>query len=163
MKFKTLRTSITGQKLALIEAELRTCKEAQLALSKELGFATWYADRFAAAGGIEAVLFKDGADIPKHWISRDSAYYPDKRYKEGKRIQALFDNLPTVSRHELNSCIGYDSVWNQLGFSYGNPTYFGFFLDEKWAVVVPDDCDEILTSEWKGLFGKKELRRPIQN
>lgn len=79
---------------------------------------------------------------------------PRLNIKQGKAIQADFDQALTISKAELNACIGWKEGFSEhIGFCKNNNEYFCFFFDEDWTdVPIPSDCTEITTSKYKELF-----------
>ena len=81
-------------------------------------------------------------------------YMPRLNIKQGKAIQADFDQAVTISKSELNACIGWNEGFSKhIGFCKANDEYFGFTIEEDWTdIVIPSDCTEITTSKYKELF-----------
>ena len=79
--------------------------------------------------------------------------------KEGKAVQADFDQATVITKGELNACIGWgEDFINCIGLDWNNDKYFCFKIEEDWTdVPIPSDCTEITTSKYRELF-KKESR-----
>jgi len=155
MKFKTLRTSETGKKFANVDAKMKECFEAAKALIDELGAKQWRGAYWVAAGGISSLFFPKGFEIPSYYKKQDDGYSPKRSLKKGKEIHAKIKALPTVSIKELNACIGFDEkMFKTIGFNTANPAYYLFSVEEEWNCTIPDDCEEITTTEYNKLTKK---------
>ena len=79
---------------------------------------------------------------------------PRLNTKQGKAIQADFDQAVTISKAELNACIGWKEGFSEhIGFCKNNNEYFGFTIEkDRTDIVIPNDCIEITTSKYKELF-----------
>lgn len=156
MYFITPKDSKTGKKFQKIADKLDVCFENQKALAEKYGFTSWRGERWVVAGGISSVIFPQGTTTDtKVWKEvRDGEYMPRLNIKQGKTIQADFDQAVTISKAELNACIGWDEGFSKhIGFCKANDEYFGFTIEEDWTdIVIPSDCTEITTSEYKKLF-----------
>ena len=87
---------------------------------------------------------------------RNGEYMPKLNIKQGKAIQADFNKAVTVSKSELNSCIGWDEGFSEsIGFNSSNDKYFGFIIDDDWTdIIIPADCTEITATKYRELFKK---------
>ena len=159
MYFITPKDSKTGKKFQQIADKLDVCFENQKALAKKYAFTSWRGDRWVVAGGISSVIFPKGATIDtKVWkqIKGKDEYMPRLNIKQGKAIQADFDQAITVTKAELNACIGWDEGFSQsIGFNSSNDKYFGFIIDDDWTdIIIPNDCTEITATKYRELFKK---------
>jgi len=156
MKFITRRTSETGQKFVAIEERGKEAHRAICKLSDQIGFTEWRTGFWCAFGGISAVLFpKDFVVDEKTWKNVNNSkdeWMPRLSTKEGKRIMALFDDLPKVMNSELNDCIDFFTHFRSIGFSGNNDEFIGFSVKEEWKVQIPEDCEEVTVSKYKELF-----------
>lgn len=161
MYFITKKESETGKKFQKIAEKLEVCFENQKALAEKYGFTSWRGEYWVAAGGISSVIFPKGTTVDtKVWKEvRNGEYMPRLNIKQGKSIQADFDQAVTINKKELNACIGWKEGFSEhIGFSKANNEYFGFIIEEDWTdVPIPADCTEITTSKYRELF-KKESR-----
>jgi len=153
MKFKTLKTSETGIKFQKVVEKKELAFEEAKKLSDEIGFEQWRPDRWVAFGGVEFVYFKDKVNPDqKIWKDTGHGLQPKGNTKAGKEIQEKFKNLTVVDKDDLNQCIGFNGApFKCIGFSYQNPDYFLFSIDESWKCQIPDDCQEITVSEYREL------------
>ena len=159
MYFITEKNSETGKKFQKIADKLDVCFENQKALAKKYAFTSWRGDRWVVAGGISSVIFPKGATIDtKVWkqIKGKDEYMPRLNIKQGKAIQADFDQAITVTKAELNACIGWDEGFSKsIGFDGDNDKYFGFIIDDSWTdIIIPNDCTEITVTKYRELFKK---------
>lgn len=152
MKFKTLKSSITGQKFEAVNKKAKQAHKETVELSKKIGFEQWRIGYWCAYGGISCVMFKSIPD-EKLWKKEKDGYAPKLNVKAGKEIRKLFDEVTSVSYDELNQCIGFDGApWKHIGVSFDNDEWIGFEVDEKWNVNIPKDCTEVTTTEYNNLF-----------
>ena len=157
MYFITEKNSETGKKFQKIADKLDVCFENQKALAKKYAFTSWRGDRWVVAVGISSVIFPKGATIDtKVWkqIKGKDEYMPRLNIKQGKAIQADFDEAITVTKAELNACIGWDEGFSKsIGFDGTNDKYFGFIIDDDWTdITIPNDCTEITATKYRELF-----------
>ena len=159
MYFITKKESETGKKFQKIAEKLEVCFENQKALAEKYGFTSWRGEYWVAAGGISSVIFPQGTTVDtKVWKEvRNGEYMPRLNIKQGKSIQADFDQAVTISKKELNACIGWGGDFiNCIGLDWNNDEYFCFFIEEDWTdVPIPADCTEITTSKYRELFKRK--------
>ena len=158
MYFITKKDSETGRKFQKIVDKFDICFENQKALANKYGFTSWRGAYWVIDGGISSVIFpKDTIVDTKVWKKvkdKENEYTPRLNTKQGKAVQADFDQAPTISRSELNACVGWDEEFSNIGFDKGNDKYFGFCVSEDCDVVIPKDCKEITTTTYRELFGK---------
>lgn len=157
MYFITEKNSKTGKKFQKIADKLDVCFENQKALAKKYAFTSWRGDRWVVAGGISSVIFPKGATIDtKVWkqIKGKDEHMPRLNIKQGKAIQADFDQAITVTKAELNACIDWDEGFSKsIGFDGDNDKYFGFTIDDDWTdIIIPNDCTEITATKYRELF-----------
>ena len=159
MYFITEKNSETGKKFQKIHDKLIACFDSQEALAKKYGFTSWRGEYWVAAGGISSVIFPQGTIVDtKVWkqIKRKDEYMPRLNIKQGKAIQADFDQAITLTKAELNACIGWDEGFSKsIGFDGTNDKYFGFTIDDSWTdIIIPNDCTEITATKYRELFKK---------
>ena len=156
MYFITKRTSKTGKKFQKIANKLDVCFENQKALAEKYGFTSWRGAYWVVAGGISSVMFPKGTTIDiKVWKEvKKGEYMPRLNTKQGKAIQADFDQAVTLSKAELNACIGWEEGFSKsIGFDSSNDKYFGFTLDDDWDdITISADCSEITKTKYRELF-----------
>lgn len=155
----TKEESETGKKFAKIEERRILTLRAQKEMAKKFGFKKWRSNGFDVWGGISRVIFENTPDL-KVWkeFRGLKEYSPRANTREGKSILKEFKSLPTVSRHDLNMCIGFDEMFSHIGFAVCvEKGIFGFICDED--LKIPEDCEEVLTSTYNELFRgeKKEV------
>lgn len=158
MYFITKKDSETGKKFQQIANKMVVCYEYQKVLADKYGFTSWRGAYWVIAGGISSVIFpKDTIVDTKVWKKvkdRKNEYTPRLNTKQGKSVQADFEQAPTITKSELNACIDWDEAFSNIGFDKGNDKYFGFCVGEDCNVVIPKDCEEITTTKYRELFGK---------
>ena len=158
MYFITKKDSETGKKFQKIVDKFDICFENQKALANKYGFTSWRGAYWVIAGGISSVIFpKDTIVDTKVWKKvkdRKNEYTPRLNTKQGKSVQADFEQAPTITKSELNACIDWDEAFSNIGFDKGNDKYFGFCVGEDCNVVIPKDCEEITTTKYRELFGE---------
>lgn len=81
------------------------------------------------------------------------AYSLRKNNKEGKNIQKMFNELPRVSKKELNELCGVQEVFNTPGFSFESDDYFAYCIGKKFKFEKPKDAIEITMTEYNELGG----------
>lgn len=152
MYYKISKESETGQKLTAVLEKMKEAHYAIVELSEKMGFNKWRSPESTVKGGIDVVYFpKNKRPKSIGWNhNEDGSSYPNRRYKAGKNIAKMFQNLPRVSRWELNQAVGLDSAFNQIGFHPINDLYV-VNIDEKWNHTMPEDCIEITVTEFKSL------------
>lgn len=159
MYFITKKESETGKKFQKIIDKLDVCHKDQKALADKYGFTSWRSAHWEAAGGIYTVKFPEGTTVDtKLWkqVKGKDEYMPRMNTKQGKAVQADFNQSTVITKAELNACIGWDeSFFKCIGFDWNNDEYFCFKIDDDWTdVPIPSDCTEITTSKYKELFKK---------
>nr|DAD67779.1 MAG TPA: hypothetical protein [Siphoviridae sp. ctjjE1] len=156
MYFITEKNSETGKKFQKIANKLNVCFENQKALAKKYGFTSWRGAYWVVAGGISSVMFPKGTTIDiKVWKEvKKGEYMPRLNTKQGKAIQADLEQAITISKAELNACIGWDEGFSKhIGFCKANNEYFGFTIDDDWTdIIIPNDCTEITATKYRELF-----------
>lgn len=78
-------------------------------------------------------------------------------------MEALTNHIPYT---EVNQCIGWDAamtaisvVWNDEEIGFKVPKIKGYQVIDQDLEKVPDDCVEILASEYERIGEKKERER----
>ena len=159
MYFITEKNSETGKKFQKIMDKLDVCRKDQKALADKYGFTSWRRAYWKAAGGISSVIFPKGATIDtKVWkqIKGKDEYMPRLNIKQGKAIQAEFDQATVITKGELNACIGWgESFINCIGLDWNNDEDFGFTIEDDWTdIIIPNDCTEITATKYREFFKK---------
>ena len=156
MYFITEKNSETGKKFQKIANKLNVCFENQKALAKKYGFTSWRGSYWVVAVAISSVMFPKGTTIDiKVWKEvKKGEYMPRLNTKQGKAIQADLEQAITISKAELNACIGWDEGFSKhIGFCKANNEYFGFTIDDDWTdIIIPNDCTEITATKYRELF-----------
>lgn len=158
MKFKTLKTSVTGKKLVALSEKMDRCNEARAVFLNELGVDRFTIPYKVIAGGLRSVEFKEFPDMKSWKVDKQlhGCYMPRISSKSGKVIQKRFEDLPVVQGGELNKCIGFDSIFSTIGFFYSHPKYIGFEVPssspfQNVGFKAPNDCKEITMTEYEKL------------
>ena len=154
MYYITLKTSETGQKFMAVYEKMRECYKACVEMSDKYEFSEWRCRYWVVRGGISEVYFNQPFDKKLWKPTKNDGYVPNLRSKEGKAIQADFDNLPVVTYKELNDCIGIDDTFKRPGVDFANPEYVAFNLYKEWFDTwrKPDDCQEVTYSEFQKII-----------
>lgn len=156
MKFKVLKTSKIGNNITNILKKADECREAQIKLSKELGFKSWRGGYWSAWGGISCVFFDNTPDT-KLWKKQDDGWFPKLNSKAGKELGKKFDELPRVSRRELNDTIDFkEPGFEKIGLNWSNDNYYGVMAQDDWGIVSNDELIEITNTEFNLLFKSKD-------
>lgn len=152
MYYKTKKESATGKRFQAYLIKNEECRAAIVDLAKKHGFSAWRLFDLYLNGYIASVIFDKTPDT-KLWLrvaNSENEYRPSKRTKAGKLIYQEFENLPKITRDDLNNCIGWTVgpiLCPHIGFFEGADFFF-FSTKREWAVTIPDDCIEILESEY---------------
>lgn len=156
MYFKTAKDSETGKKFAEVYERGREAHEARERLLEELmekfpamtgkfrepgGFIIW--------GGIYSIVFSEEPD-PNVWLKGEENEYMPLETDEGSEIAEKIHNLPVVKYTEINACLDHYDNKNVVGFK-GGKEHFGFEIHPEWGIEIPEDCQEILYSEYEKL------------
>lgn len=154
------KESETGKKLQAIVDKKQECHKAVVAFADKYGFGEWRPDRMAAIGGISSCCSFKEEPLGSLWkqVGRGE-YMPKRNNKKAKVISEELMSLPVISRRELNMCIGYNSMFNSIGFVWSNKKFFGISIDEKWEFEPPQDCLEVTYTRYKEMFQKKEVEQ----
>jgi hypothetical protein len=158
MYFITLKSSQTGQKFQEILDKIAFAKKSQKAFCEKYKCLKLRPDRFAVFGGVSSCAEFMYTPDPKIWKKGlgPNEFFPRASSKIGKEILQEINEMPKISRDELNSCIGYEAdMIETIGFAFSDIEYFGFSVGEDWKVEIPSDCEEITTSKYKELFQLK--------
>lgn len=153
MYYTTKKNSETGKKFQEIIRKSYVIREEQAKLANEFGFNGWTHSEFRAIGGFGSLQFKKEPDNAVYRKLNDGNWLPRRNTKAGKIIHQKLEACPSVTWHELNSCIGFESRIYCIGFYYGNKDYFVFIVDKNWGPFQPPaDCKEISAIECKSYF-----------
>lgn len=158
MFFITKKDSDTGKKFTAYQEKAKECLAAVDELKKELGFSSYRGAYWSLAGGVSAVCFKTFPDkkIWKNVNGVHNEWMPRLKSKEGKELQAKFDNLPRLQYEDLNACVGVDDPISHLGFTL-NDEYFGIEISDSWYFFnKPEDCEEVTFTKYDELFNVRK-------
>lgn len=161
MHFITKKDSKTGKKFEVASKKIADAFKAQRSLAASLEIKSWRERLWVVCGGFSSIIFEKEPDkaIWKNVNGSKIEWMPRLTNKEGKAIQALFDNMPVLERSELNSCIGFDEcILKQIGFSRTNKDYYGFVIEPDWDIKIPNDCKEVTHSDYNKLFKIKKKK-----
>lgn len=151
MLFKTHRNGHTGKALQQIEKEIAICEQAQIKLSKEIGFYSWRQAKNVAYGGISCVYFAKPID-PTKWKIRYDGFYPKRSNRAGKSLEKKFAVLPCLTIESLNKSVGFKgSIFKRVRLSFSNKEYYLFYIGDDWSYDPPKDCLEITKKEFERL------------
>lgn len=153
MKYITKRSSETGKKFQEIEnkAKLILLQDRKIAI--EIGFTEWRGGYNCVYGGFSSLIFKKTPNTKIFKKVYGNEWMPKLNVKEGKEIKARLDSSLTVTKNDLNQCIGFDGApFKTIGFAQNNKEYFGFVVDEDWDVKIPEDCEEVTVTRYNELF-----------
>jgi|TARA_R110000751_G_scaffold278735_1_gene381061 hypothetical protein len=148
------KTKETGLRFADIIKKKDVAFDETVEASKKHGFNQWRSAHWTVFGGVSSCFFENEPDT-KIWKKNGGKgeYMPKRNTKVGKAISKELNELTAVSIKDLNMCIGFDGApFKTIGFASNNKDYFGFVVDEEWNVKVPEDCKEVLTSEYREIF-----------
>lgn len=152
MKFKTLRTSETGKKFESVEQRKNICFNKAKEIVEEVNADQWRGCAWTAFGGISALLFADGVQMPEYFKKDKFGCMPKMNTTKGKELHVRIKELPTVSILDLNMCIGYNERMKRtIGCDFSNKEYILFAIGDDWNIEIPSDCEEITVSEYKAL------------
>lgn len=160
MYYKTLKTSETGKKIAEVLAKAMACEAEARKIVEVIGADQWRGAKGAIAGGISALIFSKGSNIPDYLREvAHKEYFPRRNVGQGRALGNAIKGLPLVAPWELNECVGYKPKWqfSHIGIVWeALEENFLFHVSEKAAgdYLPPADCEEILTSEFLRLQGK---------
>lgn len=156
MYFITKKDSETGKKFQEIDRRRTECYEGQKAMADEYGFDKWRYGWHVVFGGISACVFNEAPD-EKLWkrVKGTNEWFPRLNVIAGIAIAKRFETLPTVSRFELNMCIGFEDDLNRIGFAFSNEEYVGIEVDEEWEIKMPKDCKEVTVTKYRSIFPTK--------
>ena len=150
---KTASSALPLQKLA---ERIVDCTNKIHELLDEFGVTEYTSPKKHIHGGIEALVFETEPDMNVWKLDKryedNNVYQPRLNTKEGKRIKALFDSLPVITRHDANMTIAYNDDFDSIGFYQNNDTYYGIVVRDFWKVKIPKDAIEITVTEFKKLF-----------
>lgn len=151
MYYKVSINSETGKKFLDLKEKGNHAIDAVGQLAKELGFKRWRQGYWCIWGGVSCVFFNSPVD-KKIWTKKEDGWMPKLNTKIGKKLYAKIKDLPKVTWHDLNMCIGYDQFFHSIGVSYSNKDWVYFSVNESWNVKIPHDAIEVLYSEFKSNF-----------
>lgn len=156
MFYKTPKTSETGKKFVALFEKIKAAGKVMKEFLDEWNTTTYRPGGFDIEGSIATVIFEGTVPDKTLWIpitGRKDEYKPNRRTKAGKELQKRIDELPRVSRTEVNMCIGWRQHFSNIGFRDG-VEIVGFTVSEKYLfdeedpVIIPADCIEITRTEY---------------
>lgn len=159
--YTTIRNSETGKKLTEVFNRADKCKEEIRQFVQKCGFERYKPRQYSFEGcGIYGMIDYKGWDIDELVWDRylhTSIYYPNQSSKEGRALYEEFKLLPHIDMDEVAGIIGYDTEgWKEkdikLKFSKNNEYNYGFIVDHKYEIAVPEDCTEITKKDYFSLY-----------
>ncbi len=160
MHFKTLKTSETGKKLQHLEDRLTNAMALSKYMIMQLKADGWKNASLCYSGGISEIEYKDPKAVPNYMKELSTGnYMPNMESVEGRKVQSLIDELPTVTIREMNTAVGIDGKsLISAAFYFSNKKYYLWTIyakavDTKMAEVhLPKDCDLIKKEEYSKLM-----------
>lgn len=157
MYYKTKIDSETGMKFQKMLEKAEKCIKKRSELLDSIDVDEYRQGYWSVYGGISSVVMKNDDYCRKTWKPcKDGAINevtPRGNTKLGKAMQKDFYNLPVVSTHDLNMCIGLDEVFSQIGFNNTPKDFFLFNGDYEWLPdTMPEDCIEITKTEYDSIL-----------
>lgn len=153
MYYKTKITSETGQKIKAVWDRRNEVYYLEIALAKAIGFEQWSHWQCCLIGDISFVHFPGNFEIDtkvwKKFTDVKNAWCPRLNTKVGKAMQKRFDDIPTIPAEELGKAVGFDDKFKHPGFLLGRKDFYYFNMEDNWKYTCPEDCKEILASEYK--------------
>ncbi len=156
MKYITKKTSETGKELQIVLDKIQRARQERNDFADKYCF-THY--RMNSVHDIVGTIcscsgFEKEPDT-KDWKNsgfEEKEYFPNLRSKIGKKIFNEIYEMTIITKKELNECVNYFGRTSHIGYNTDNDEYFGFVVLEEWKVNVPEDCQEVLTSEYNKMF-----------
>ena len=110
MYYITKKSTETGRKFQALSDQIQKSWDAHVAFSDKYKFKQWRGSSMYAFGDITACIeFEEEPDLriwkKGQWLN---SFTPKKNTKEGKAIAKEIEDLPKVSKQNLNMCIGYN-------------------------------------------------------
>jgi len=149
--YKIPKESETGKKFTSVFLRVDEVQETVNKVLDKYGFQEYRSH--SIAGDIWCFCTPVAELDMKMWRKREDGYTPRKSTKAGRALAEEIEKNPSVSRKALNSCIGFDNGFSQIGFNRNKKgAYYGLILIDSWKIKVPGDCIEITGSEYKSIF-----------
>ena len=157
MYYITRKNSETGKKMQELLDKASAIRKEISEYLKLLGANPnqWVSsDNYFFNTGVIAVIFDKEPDLKiwKVFINFPISYQPRMTSYEGKKIQTKFDSIEAIDRVDLNKVVGFEQVFQHVGFDLGSKDYFCFMLREDWRHTMPEDCEEITYKRYIELF-----------
>lgn len=161
--YKTNYNSETGKKFQVLFEKIREGQRRR-AEFRDKYKATNYLSREETWGiGCSLIGLKFGIEPPdskqfrKTYGEGYEYWVPNKRTKLGKKIQEEMEQTKnSIPYKEVNACIGWDAtmarigiVWNENEVAFKIPSLKGGLGIDSEPETIPDDCVEILASEYE--------------
>ena len=157
MYYITRKNSETGKKMQELLDKASAIRKEISEYLKLLGAnpKSWVSsDKYFFNTVVRAVLFESEPDMKiwKVFKNFPNSYQPRITTYEGKKIQAKLDSIEAIDRVDLNKVVGFEQVFQHVGFDLGSKDYFCFMLREDWRHTMPEDCEEITYKRYLELF-----------
>ena len=157
MYYITRKNSETGKKMQELLDKASAIRKEISEYLKLLGAnpKSWVSsDKYFFNTVVIAVLFESEPDMKiwKVFKNFPNSYQPRITTYEGKKIQAKLDSIEAIDRVDLNRIVGFEQVFQHVGFDLGSKDYFCFMLREDWRHTMPEDCEEITYKRYLELF-----------
>jgi len=157
MYFITKKTSKTGAKFAEFQNRRTACFEAQKKVADAFGFSIFLSAYGVAYGGISAVKFEKEPYLALWKVNKNGEATPRKSTRDGKLIDKMFKELPTIPIGDLNRIVKVDYDFVRIGYNFTSDEYIGFEvwdniteIQENWK--APKDCQEVTKNKFNQLF-----------
>lgn len=160
MYYITPKTSDTGKKMQELFKKAADIRNEISDYLKLIGANPnkWVSsDKYFFNTGVIAVVFDKEPDLKiwKEFKKIPNSYQPRMTSYEGKKIQSKFQSIGVIDRVDLNEVVGFEQVFQHVGFDLGSKDYFCFMLQEDWNHTMPEDCEEITYAKYLELFNRK--------
>lgn len=155
MYYKTPINSETGKKFQALMVKRNVVNETINSFLIKIGATNYYYSERMVAGELEAV---DTVTNAEGWRLIKSGnlrgkWKPDGKSKAGRVLEEEIRMLPSIKRKELDACVGFNSIFNHIGFlvePIGDHFYFSVVSNKyEHDYTAPDDCIEIVESEYR--------------
>lgn len=159
MHYKTLRTTLTGQKLQILEDKISNAFALQKYLAIKLGAEQYQQDPTVYCGGFYRLYYAEGVKAPRYMkAQKGGGFMPDMDSIEGQTIQEQIDKLPIIYKREVNSAVVFNgkSLFS-IAVHFTNTEVYLFSINSdalKNKIVSyspPTDVVCINESEYKSL------------
>ena len=142
---------------ALVE-KIHTVENRARAVAKKHRCNLYYSVNGVAFGGIGGLNFKKEPSHDKYKRSYNPAgWLPKKNMPENKALAWEIEQLPTISKLELNATVGFkDKGFKTIGLAYNHKTHFGFTVGDDWDYVPHKDAKEVTVTAYRKTFNIKK-------